>query len=342
MKIAIISRSGPCFPNIISQGLMHSLKQLDNHVDIFYEGIPFLMRLLPLSKRPKRWHNNWHFRLRNKIIFYLKDKAFIKTLNNYDIIIISECYPNAFWKNYFAIEELRKLYKGKVVSYTEAPIEAAPANKLRHFDEDDYDETRFNYNLFVTDRMEIEWVLNEKQSKFGINLTYNKKLVPKTKTNFIAVVDFAQPGYENIRATQLAILKKLEIETIVLEGRYPIEEIQEIYRNAAIFFMAFPETFGLPIAECLACGTMIATPSSSWPMAWRINENPKSNEEGTLPSQCFKVYKNETDLEQMLIDLQQNFDFIETPLKVVREFKNVYSHFYNGNIEALKSMMKDF
>ncbi len=335
MRIAIISRPGDCFPNIISQGLAKMLSEIGIENKIFYNGIPMLMRLLPLSKKPKKWHNNLQFRIRNKLFNYSKDRSLIKELNKYDAIILSECYPNAFWKNYFAIEELRNLYMGKIISYTESPLDAAPLNKIRLLDKDDYDEGFYDFNLFVTDVMEVKTKLNAKQAAIGTNIAHDKKLLPIKKEEFIAVVDFAQPGYEMYREQQINTLKNLNIKTIILEGRYPIEEIRNIYKQASAFFLSFPETFGLPIAECLACGVYVFAPNSSWPMAWRLDEQPMPMGQGLLPD-CFQIYQNENELRNKLIGMQQDYDAEKTPLTVFNIFLDHYARFYYGDKSALQ------
>ena len=339
MRIAIFSRPGACFPNVISLGLSGMLDELGVENKIFYDSIPMLMRLLPFSKKPKRWHNNWHYRIRKKLANHWRDKALIKEVSTYDAIILSECYPNAFWKNYFAIEELKDVFKKPVISYTESPLDAAPLNKSRLLDNDDYNESIYDFNLFVTDIMEIRAPLCRNQSFIGINIAHNELLKPVQK-DFTAVIDFAQPGYETYRQQQINTLQKLGIKTLVLEGRYPIEEIRKIYRNAAIFFLSFPETFGLPIAECLACGTYIFCASSAWPMAWRLDENPQPMASGQLPD-CFQVYENETDLETRLLALQQTYEPEKTPQHVFNTFLANYNKFYCGDKGALEEILKE-
>ncbi|MEO5684457.1 MAG: hypothetical protein ABIQ88_17585 [Chitinophagaceae bacterium] len=339
MKIAILSRPGPCFPNVISLGLAATLDEIGVKNKIFYDSIPMLMRLLPFSKKPKRWSNSLQYRIRNKVSAYVKDQRLLKELSEYDAIILSECYPNAFWKNYFAIEELKRKFKGPVISYTESPLDAAPRNKMRLLDKDDYNEDLYDFNLFVTDTMEVKKEPGPRQAVFGTNVSHNTTLVPGKKKAFIAIVDFAQPGYESWREQQIRVLNKLNIETIILEGRHPIEEMRRIYAEAAVFFLAFPETFGLPIAECLSCGTAVFTPSSAWPMAWRLDEQPVSMGPGILPD-CFHVYDDEVDLEKRLAAFIESYDLQKTSLAVFNSFSTHYNRFYAGDKQALEYLLR--
>jgi hypothetical protein len=315
------------------------LNELGVENKIFYEGVPMLMRLLPMRKKTKRWHNNFLFRLRNKLTHYRSDKQLLKTLGQYDAIIISECYPNAFWRNYFALDELKRAYRGRLISYTESPLDAAPLNKFRHLDGDDYDESIYDFNLFVTDIMEVKKKMDPNQAVVGVNISNNTVLAPARKKDFLAVLDFAQPGFEKYRQVQLKTLEKLGIKTIQLEGRYPIEEIRRIYSEASAFFLSFPETFGLPIAECLACGAYIFSPESSWPMSWRLDDQPVSMGPGILPD-CFQIYRDQDELQVKLTRLIKEYDPELSPLNVFKTFTINYSHFYSGNQKGLLDVIR--
>ena len=271
---------------------------------------------------------------------YFADRKLMRTISKFDAIILSECYPNAFWKNYFAINELRNRFKGQIVSYTESPLDSAPVNRKKNMDEDDYDERLYDYNLFVTGLMEVKTELKQNQAVIGVNLNDKRVLKPTKKEEFFALVDFAQPGYEAQRNQQLSMLNKLGIKYLVLEGRYPIEEIRKLYAKAAVFFLSFPETFGLPISECLACGTYVFTPDSAWPMSWRLDENPVSMGPGVLPD-CFQVYNGEPDLENKLKNLMHTYDLKHTPEYVFNNFIKHYGRFYAGDPNALLNITKN-
>jgi hypothetical protein len=338
-RIAIFSRPGGCFPNIIAQGLSAMLNNLGIDNKIFYNGIPFLMRLLPLTETPKRWDNSLHFRIYNKIRNYKADKDFINEINLYDIVVIAECLPNALWHNYLAIERFRQIYKGRLISYSDGPISSAPLHKKMLMHSDDASEERYDYNWFLTDSIEFKYDPDlSRQAVIGLNLAYTG-LTPVPRKSFKAVVDFEQPGYESYRQVQLDVLNELGIETVVLNGRYAIEEIRKIYSDAAIFFMSFPETFGMPIAECLSCGTGIFTPDSSWPMIWRLNEDRLPWGQGTLPN-CFHVYHSKENLKNKLQLFMDHFDPLQTPFNINEIFLLNYRNLYSGDENALKTALE--
>lgn len=317
------------------------LRQLGIEHKLFHEAIPFLMRLLPFSEKPKRWSNSFHFRVYNKWKHRQQDKKLLTELSGYDLIILSECLPNALWRNYLAIEELKRRVGVPVGSYSDGSMEIAPIHKRMVLDADDADETRFDFNLFVSDIIELrkkDYPAN--QQVIGLDLQYTG-LAPLKRKEFIAVVDFAQDGYAAYREQQLRVLQSLGIKTIVLEGRYPIHEIRAIYQQAAVFFMAFPETFGLPIGECLASGTMVLTPDSGWPMAWRLDENPMPWGDGSLPD-CFGVYKSDEELAALLTRIRQDYDLEATPKAVFETYLKYYPRHYFGDKEGLHGALTRF
>ena len=341
LKVAIFSRPGGCFPNIISLGLASMLDDLNIQNEIFYDSIPFLMRLLPLSEKPMHWKNNFHYRLSNKIKNYRHDKKFLRKLADFDLIIISECLPNALWKNYLAVEELRRKTKIKIGCYTDGSITIAPKHKEMLLKDCDYGDDRYDFNLFASGIIEKKFQeKNSNKAIIGIRINATE-LFPCKKDEFTAVVDFPQKGYETFRDQQLSILNDLGIKTIALEGKYALEEIRGLYRKASAFFLSFPETFGLPIAECLATGAYIFTPDSAWPMAWRLEQQPQSWASGNLPA-CFKVYKNGMELANQLRALRDGYDLVQTPKSVFNIFVNNYRSFYYGDIDALGKMMAKF
>lgn len=306
---------------------------------IFYNGIPFLMRLLPLSKKPKRWHNNLKFRIVNKIRNYRDDRRFLKELAGYDIIVISECLPNALWANYLAVEELRKkLPHSLIASYSDGPIASAPKHREMLLDDDDAKESRYDFNLFLSDFIETRPVkLTDRQIVIGLNMSELAD-VKGERDEFFAVLDFPREGYESYRQTQIAVLEEMGIRYVQLQGRYPIAEIRKIYAKASLFFMSFPETFGLPVAECLSLGCMVVTPSSAWPMAWRKGKHLSSWGDGDLPS-CFLTYSSMEDLKTNLKQIRDSWHPVKTSGKITDCFIENYPHYFAGDKTALRNFL---
>jgi hypothetical protein len=297
------------------------------------------MRALPLRKKPIRWNANFNYRLRQKLKYLFHDYFLIKKLKKFDIIIVAESYANLFWKNYLYIEILRTHTKAKIISYSDSPLDAAPNNKLKWLRSSDFDEKRFDANLFLTNTVEVYFPNNSKQFTIGVNISYLFRQAVLKKNEILAVLDFPQNGYELDRLMQIKVLNELGIKTLELKKNYSREEILKIYTEATFFFLSSPETFGLAIAECLSLGTIIFSPSSSWPMAWRLNKNPRSKEDGLLPCLCFKVYNNEYNLKSILNKLIIDYDFNTSPQSVFKCFRESYKNYFEGDTYQLKSFL---
>jgi len=336
MKIAILTRPDDRSPKVLAMGLREMLHNANVQVDIFYEA-GMLKRLLPLYKRPRYWQKPVYSRILDKIKFNRHDKSIINQLKAYDIIIFSECIPNAFWRNYYDIELLRKSTNRPIFLYEVYYLENAPYMAKRLMNTQEFFVDRYDGYLYVSEITEIETLPPINAFCIGLNLSYTQ-LHPNYKKKFVAVVDFAQQGFENYRLEQIEVLNSLNIETIILEQNYTLDQIHAIYQSSTLLFMQSYEAFGVPIAECLACGVQIFTPNAGWPMAWRLNHNPQVHLEGQL-ADCFTVYKNAEDLRNKLIEFRETFDSILTPQKVFDSFYRNYPTFYSGSITNLNQFL---
>lgn len=300
---------------------------------VISDNINLLNRLVSLKNNNLRFH----FWLWEKLHNYFKDRKTISHLKKADAVVICDCIPNAFWKRLYNIEKLKKITKKPVLVYEVYYLGNAPSQMEALKKNNDLLLERYDAHLCVSPVTEIR--AKYPANSFCIGLmakTWN--LNPLPKKDLVALVDFAQPGYETYRNIQIDQLKKAGIKFISLERRYTIEEIRDIYRQVSIFFVQFPEAFGLPILECLCTGAQVFTPDSGWPMSWRLDEDPRVHGTGVLPG-CFTVYDCEDDLLQKLLLFKEYFDHTETPLKVFNEFMEHYPSFYEGNSEELKKCL---
>ncbi|WP_242919052.1 hypothetical protein [Pontibacter liquoris] len=331
MKIAILSRPDYRSPRILAESLKYQLKNVGINADIFH-NIDVLARLYSYQEQAHRY--KYHFWLRKKFQSFFQDHLFLKKLKQYDAIVICECTPNGFWKDHYNIEKLKNITGKPVLYYEVYYLGNAPTQIDQLLAKSDPTIERYDYHLAVTDTTEIN---NAKGpwSCIGLDLR-NTGLIPNTKDEFIVLVDFAQAGYESHREDQLEVLNELGIKYIALSGEYTTTEIRAIYNKSSVILLQFPEAFGLPIAECLTAGVQIFTSSSSWPMSWRLDENPQIHQEGKLPD-IFTVYHSRNDLINKLIAFQTNYDLLNTPKEVFEKFIDYYPHFYEGNkVELMK------
>ncbi len=329
MKIAILTRPQYRSPRILAESLLLQLRENSIDTDILFD-IDTLSRL----EGYKESKLSFHFWLRRKITHLFSDRRVIRALKQVDAVVISECIPNAFWKSLYNVEKLKAILKKPVFIYEVYWLGNATTQIEILQNRGDEVNERYDGHLFVSPVTEIRARLLPNTFCIGL-LARTWNLQPHPKQELLALVDFAQPGYEAYREIQISQLAIAGIPFITLERSYTIEEIRVIYRQISIFFVQFPEAFGLPILECLSTGAQVFTPDSSWPMSWRLDENPEVHGTGILPN-CFKIYNGEEDLLQKLLEFKQNFNPVETPLQVFNEFFKTYPTFYTGNSIELK------
>jgi hypothetical protein len=338
MKIAIICRPENRSPKVLAYSLGKMFDTLGVEFKIF-ETINFLRRLLPIYKKPRHWFRRVHSRIRSQIAHFQEDQKLINELKEYDAIIFAECIPNAYWKNYFYFEGLRRKIPGiPIILYEVFFLDSAPHFIAQFIKEGDHTGERFDFNLAISDVSYTKAPVSKKNFTVGLDLK-SFGLEPVEKEGLIALVDFEWEGFEDYRVEQIEVLKELGIEFISMEGEFSIEEIRQIYKRASIFFIQHFESFGLPIAECLAGGAYVFTPHSGWPMAFRLDEKPETFGEGKLP-ECFIVYKNKDDLREKLKTLKSKYDPVNSPQDVFNIFYDCYPHFYEGNLDNLRAVLK--
>lgn len=324
MKILILTRKNHGSPRVLAESLQVQLSE--NRIDA---GILFDIDVLSglVSYRDSKL--SFHFWLQKKIAHWFSDRWVMQALKQADAVVISECIPNAYWKRLYNIPKLKSIIKKPVFFYEVYWLGNAPTQIATLQNSGDELHERYDGHLFVSPVTEIR--ARPLKNAFCIGLmSQSWNLQPLPKKELVALVDFAQQGYEAYRTIQVGMLQKAGIPFIALEKRYTIEEIRNIYRQVSIYFMQSSEAFGLPILECLCTGAQIFTPDSGWPMSWRLDKNPQVHGPGILPG-CFTLYNNEDDLLQKLLEFKENFNPVETPLEVFNEFFKTYPAFYEGN-----------
>ncbi len=271
--------------------------------------------------------------------YYFQDRKLLKKLADYDIIILSECIPNAYLRGYYDIESLRKI-TGRPVCLYEVYYLGNSNTHTRILKEGNHHGIeRFDWNFSVSGITEKKETPSPdlKWSVIGLNLAYTG-LAPQGKEEFIVLVDFEQEGFEESRKEQLEVLRELNIKTIVLDGRYSIEEIRTLYKKAAVLLVQFPEAFGLPIAECLACGTCIMVREAFWAMSWR--KQVPGTSELYLP-ECFIQYGSRAGLKEELLKFKNGYHRVQTPLAIYKSFIENYPEFFYGDIAAVEKAFND-
>lgn len=279
----------------------------------------------------------WLWWIYRRLHWWADSRLFSK-LAQMDAVILCGTTPNAFRRRSYDVDRLRRATGRPVLYYSVQYLENAPSLVRRLRDQGDHGVEVFDWHLAVSDVTELRGRPRPPWHHIGLYLR-STGLRPVEKSSFLAVVDFARPGFERYRHEQVQVLTDLGIPFLTLDRPYPMAEIRQVYRRASLFFIQFPESFGMPIAECLACGALICTPHSSWPMAWRTDEEPTMHGEGQLP-ECFLLYQNVEDLRAKVATLRDEYDLKVTPQRVFDSFLETYPERYEGNQEALAAVME--
>jgi hypothetical protein len=333
LKIAILTRPDYRSPRILADSLQSRLQRQGIETEIFYD-LNFMTRMVSLKESKL----SFHFWLIEKLRYFSKDTAVLKALKKFDLIIISECSPAVFLKKMYNVEKLKRKVKKPVGLYEVYYLENAPT-QIRFLKKSKNPLLeRFDFHLSVSDVTEVKQLHCDKWFPIGIE-SRSWGLNPIPKKEMIAIIDFGQAGFEEYHSIQIRALKKAGIKYISLDGTYTIDAIRNIYKVGAIFFIQFPEAFGISILECLCCGCQIFTPHSCWPMSWRLNENPEVHGEGTLPG-CFTVYNTEEQLMEELLAFKENYDLVQSPKRVFEIFLEHYLYFYLGNENEMKRLLQ--
>ncbi len=334
-KVAIITKPKNSSPKVLAICLNHFLKDNGYNADLFFK-IEVFKRLLSYYD-VKNKYNILSWRL-YQAIHYISDRWFLKKLKTYDAIIIAETSPRIYFKDIYNISLLKeKLGDIPIVYHGVYFLGNAPTMVEMLAENGQYSSKIFDWHLSVSEVTEIRQKPTPPWSTIGMYLK-STGLKPRPKKELFALVDFEREGHEETRKIQIETLEALDIPYVALSGSFSIEEIRELYKKATFYFIQFAESFGVPIAECLSCGSYIFTPDSSWGMAWRLDENPQIHGPGTL-ADCFVVYEDQKDLTKKLENLQANYDLEETPKKVFNIFHENYPHYYDGNVTILKDFM---
>ncbi len=316
----------------MAESLKLMCAELSVHADIFYEGNGMLSRLFGLFKK-RLSYKKFHFLLRQKIYHFFSDRFLLLKLKKYDLIVVSDCIPNAYWRGYYDIEKLRKWVKKPValyeVYYLGNSITHSHILKSQHH----HGIERYDWNFSISEIAEIRNQPSEilRWGSIGLHIA-NCGLKAKRKDSINAIIDFPQEGFEQTRIEQIEILKLFpQINLIFLTGNYTFNEIRKIYQEASLFFVQFPEAFGVSIAECLSSGCQVVVKDPEWAMSWRLDDQ----EGKTFLPDCFFVYENPQNLRNYLQDFLHDYDAEKTPLKVNSSFMQHYPQFYLGDSKKL-------
>jgi hypothetical protein len=315
MKVAIITRENYRSPRFLAEGLSNMLKQIDIVNDIHYRGIEQLELACA---------QNAGLKIAAKSTVA---KLLLNTWKKYDLFIISDTVGILAQEQ--IINTLRKLNKPVALYEVFYPggaqywLDRLPFGSLDLFDAY-FTTTPVN----DTEPVGVKPVYN-----IGININHRPPFSTQKSGEFTALMDFSRPGYEDERNMQLKALKELEIKTIHLEGEYTFDEISRIYDQANVYFVAFPEAFGVPIVQLQNSGAYIASPSTDW-----VKRHANGHEKliyGDFDkhqfSENFIFYNSYQELLISLEEIRENYKSVD----VQNRFSHEQPYFKYGDTKTL-------
>jgi hypothetical protein len=289
------------------------------------------------------------FKKRDIKINVLKFFAIQKSIKKSEILVYCSHLPHSFYCDK-AIEKIRQKSNVKIFNF----------DLHYYLNMNDHVEYLRRYNsqfdvifdgyLYVSDV--TYWSLPDQiyksRYKIGISLMNNLSydFNPKMDRKFSVVVDFLREDidikYRAVYENQIATLKKLNIPFYLLEGKYSINEIRDLYKKCVIFFTCAHESFCLPVIENQLLGNKIVTPTNLWLQAHMIKD---SRQDGIARlGSNFLVYDfNVEKLEKILIEEKTLFEQNKEDYsrKVVENFKIEYPTYFDFEDGEVEKFLKE-
>lgn len=333
----VLTNSQAGFSRIMAEGLDRMLKRLGRQSRVMYDGLDMLYR-------PGVRLGGAYSTLRNLV----KQVHFYSRLAQFDAIIIVSTIPDAFGKS-FRVERIRRWLPGMPIVLYDVlylPSSGYEWNRwLREGRPDhgnpeirsggQYGLNRYDWYLCASATAYAPIPRDEQPlSVIGLDLD-DGTLFPDQGNQFVALIDFEVPVYMKERSLQIIALDQTNTPYIVLNGRYSIPEIRSIYRRCSIYFLATPESFGLPICELQACGSYVFTPHSHWARAHWHKADPHVFGAGEL-SPNFVVYG---DTVESLIGHIERVKRSYNSAQIVDTLNQYHPHFSRGDLSALEDFL---
>ena len=331
MRVAILTNDLPSFNKVMAEGLQRMLQGIGVEATLRYDGHDRLRRFDRSSAG-----------LAGSLWQGMNRVSFFATLRGFDVIVLVSTIPKAFLRTDHAhLETLRRWIPGvPIVNYDVIFLPTRPqwvevlrqGNHPRVRTGDNFGLERFDWYLTVANCSfsplpKGEWPY----TVVGLNLD-DGTLYPDQRKEFLALVDFEKPEYLKVRAEQIMALEETSTNYAVLHGGYSVQQIRELYRTASVFFLASPESFGLPICELQACGAYILAPQEDWcPEHWIADGQSSANAAKLSPN--FVIYRDRTTLMRELARIRRDHN----AQQIVQTFLHHHAQFFFGDSGALAS-----
>ncbi len=264
-------------------------------------------------------------------IKFLYAKRLLKTLEKYDVIVV--CETVTFSHEVELIALLRGLgkplfmYEVFFLGGCEYWLSRLPSESLNQFDE----------YLVVSGIHDSQPMMSEKAHVVGADISPICEFSPRRR--FTVLMDFPRQGYEDERAVQESALRRLNIDPICLDGEYTFDQIEKTYRSVDLYFVAFPEAFGVPITQLQNYGCQIAAPSPRWVKRHALipDGSVYADKDGHKFNDNFLIYEDEEGLIQGLKRAR-----MASPLAVKTRFLSDYPHYASGRLDVLWDVLRSY
>jgi hypothetical protein len=352
VKLAILANDKASFVRPLAEGLARMAARCGAEAKIHYDGLAMLSLPLQMTWSSPRSAAGTALRLpRNRRRF----NEFVERIRDADVIVVVAHVPSSLTRDSLRnVETLREMlptrpivnydlvYLPTVEKWGAAMLRGEPAGlteaALEVLGAGSFGMERYDWYLVGSAISEIPLPPgHQPYSPVGIDID-DGSLYPNQRGEFLVLVDFEQrrKNYRAYRELQLRALEKSGIPFRVLDGRLSRDDIRAIYRKTAVFLMAHRESFGLPICELQACGSLIFTPHSDWAGAHWMKHDITVSGPGSHSGNIV-VYRNSVDA---LVEELHAARVAFNPAGVVKTFAESHPHLFRGNQEVLADFLE--
>ncbi len=320
LSVAIVTSAHYRSPRFLAEGLERMLAKLGVHSRVFPQAMTWLNAV-------RGAHGGQASRVKALIA-----TSRLKQLDSYDVIVVAGTV--GVLKDLDLFKPLRALNK-PVLHYQVFFLGGSPhwMEKISPAVLDSFDAF-----LGVSGIHDAEPIKREKFFHIGMDVL--PQCAFESKREFVALLDFARSDYEEERALQQRALKRLNIPALELSGEYDFKGIEAVYNKVAINFVAFPESFGVPVSQLQHYGSLVAAPSRQWVKrhAMLPTNTVFTDDDSTPFSGNFLFYENEEDIVEKMAAVRTIYDAGE----VRQEALNSQPYFFKGNLDNLWKAMSGY
>jgi hypothetical protein len=339
MKLAILANAKNSFPRVMAEGLGRMLDRIGVKSSVFYNGLNAIEDRRYLIERGTAFSQLRHAGATWRV------KKLARKWKQYDAIIIVGHNPVAFMRGFWNDHQLRGLLPDTPIVLYDLVYLGTRREWARWLREGNaavgipiggnFGLERYDWYL-STSVVSEQALPQDKQrlSVIGVDLD-DGSLSAGQQNDFVALLDFQRGDHMNERRTQIQALTEANIKWIELTGAYSISQIRAIYRKCSAYFIAHRESFGLPICELQACGSVVFSPYADWcPSHWMKDDITVAGP-GRL-SDNFRIYENDPKLlVAQLREICNGYD----PNHVRSVFLRHQPQFFHGDLGQLQQFV---